>query len=90
MLCTRIILLSSFVTYFFCICHSGSFPILQLSGFDSMALYTGICSTLGISVACICIFTVFQIRVWGVSMILQYYIWGQHVSMYTQYSIFTE
>ena len=28
LLCTRIILLSSFVTYFFCICHSGSFPIV--------------------------------------------------------------
>ena len=26
---TRIILLSSFVIYFFCICHSGSFPILS-------------------------------------------------------------
>ena len=25
---TRIILLSSFVIYFFCICHSGSFPII--------------------------------------------------------------
>ena len=25
---TRIILLSSFVIYFFCICHSGRFPIL--------------------------------------------------------------
>ena len=26
---TRIILLSSFVIYFFCICHSGRFPIIQ-------------------------------------------------------------
>ena len=25
---TRIILLSSFVIYFFCICHSGCFPII--------------------------------------------------------------
>ena len=25
---TRIILLSSFVIYFFCICHSGRFPIV--------------------------------------------------------------
>ena len=28
MLRTHIILLSSFMIYFFCICHSGSFPIL--------------------------------------------------------------
>ena len=27
-LCTRIILLSSFVIYFFRICHSGCFPII--------------------------------------------------------------
>ena len=26
---TRIILLSSFVIYFFCICHSGRFPIVK-------------------------------------------------------------
>ena len=26
---TRIILLSSFVIYFFCICHSGRFPIIK-------------------------------------------------------------
>ena len=25
---TRVILLSSFVIYFFCICHSGGFPIV--------------------------------------------------------------
>ena len=28
LLCTRMILFSSFVIYFFCICHSGSFPII--------------------------------------------------------------
>ena len=28
---TRIILLSSFVIYFFCICHSGRFPIIHYS-----------------------------------------------------------
>ena len=27
LLCTRIILSSSFVAYFLCICHYGSFPI---------------------------------------------------------------
>ena len=31
-LCTRIILLPSFVVYFFCICHSGSFPIIYVAG----------------------------------------------------------
>ena len=28
---TRIILLSSFVIYFFCMCHSGRFPIVSFS-----------------------------------------------------------
>ena len=30
---TRIILLSSFVIYFFCICHSGRFPIISANFF---------------------------------------------------------
>ena len=29
---TRIILLSPFVIYFFCICHSGCFPIVHIAG----------------------------------------------------------
>ena len=31
-LCTHTILVSSFVTYFFCICHSGSIPIVHSIG----------------------------------------------------------
>ena len=33
---TRIILLSSFVIYFFCICHSGRFPIIDTLSYNRM------------------------------------------------------
>ena len=44
MLRTGIILLSSFVIYFFCICHSASFPIMHarwvyISGFVFFNVY---------------------------------------------------
>ena len=32
---THIILLSSFVIYFFCICHSGRFPIISVTIFTA-------------------------------------------------------
>ena len=34
-LCTCIILLSSFVRYFFCICHLGSFRIVEMATFHT-------------------------------------------------------
>ena len=36
---TRIILLSSFVIYFFCICHSGRFPIIYINNYCKKSIY---------------------------------------------------
>ena len=42
---TRVILLSSFVIYFFCICHWGSFPIIiqHMRNTDVMSQYVHCC-----------------------------------------------